>query len=512
MKNSKLVRSVLIPFAVFFLILMVMNGYQYLKVKKDLTEGLVKEIGNVEMRELQQFIAAVEERLLLIRDWGENDVLLSGDIPSLNSKFMPLLERMLPLSGIILANSSGREYYIYKDQETYVTRTTSVEGGVALMKFVEWSPDSVVLKQWEKYEEYDPRQRPWFEVSTGDSAIHWTGFYSFFQSKQPGVTVSASWRGRDDEAEVLVLGIDISLSDIKKFLAQRDAQRTGLLFLTKGDGAFWVTGQADGTLLSGDNEHGAVVSLIKRWRLEGYPSKEVIPVKLDSQNWLGSFREIEHASSTFWLGLAVSESEMLERLNRKLFRIDLIEVAIALVGSGCILLILLKYGPYRDIQKEILPPERRFFDYIKEGEGPEVEYKSTVRTNIKSGKHGKEIELAWLKGVVAFLNSNGGAVLLGVDDSGEVVGIAEDQFENADRCLLHIKNLLNQHIGAEFSAFILTTPVEYQEKQVVMIECRAVGEPVFLKIGKNEEFYVRSGPSSIKLSPSQTVSYIQQNN
>jgi predicted HTH transcriptional regulator len=140
-----------------------------------------------------------------------------------------------------------------------------------------------------------------------------------------------------------------------------------------------------------------------------------------------------------------------------------------------------------------------------------VEFKSTVRTNLKTGKPGKEIEFAWLKAVVAFLNSSGGTLLIGVDDSGRIVGIEPDGFENADKCQLHLKNLINQHIGAEYSSFIQITLVDVDGMTVVLVECSPAREPVFLKIGKNEEFYIRSGPSSIKLSPSQTVSYVLQN-
>ena len=130
---------------------------------------------------------------------------------------------------------------------------------------------------------------------------------------------------------------------------------------------------------------------------------------------------------------------------------------------------------------------------------------------LKTGKVGKEIEFAWLKAIVAFLNSDGGSLLMGVTDAGEVCGLEVDNFENNDRCLLHVKNLLNQHVGAELSPFIDISLVEQQTGIVVMIECLKVADPVFLKIGKNEEFYIRSGPSSVKLSPSQIVNFVQQN-
>jgi len=98
--------------------------------------------------------------------------------------------------------------------------------------------------------------------------------------------------------------------------------------------------------------------------------------------------------------------------------------------------------------------EEKVLALIRYGESPNLEFKSTLRTNLKTGKAGKEIELAWLKSVVGFLNTDGGVLLIGVNDGGEVVGIAADQFENDDKCLLHFKNLINQHIGAEFSKYL----------------------------------------------------------
>ncbi|MCK5407660.1 MAG: hypothetical protein KAJ17_11170 [Candidatus Krumholzibacteria bacterium] len=38
-----------------------------------------------------------------------------------------------------------------------------------------------------------------------------------------------------------------------------------------------------------------------------------------------------------------------------------------------------------------------------------------------------------------------------------------------------------------------------------MLQCRKSSEPVFLKKGKEEQFYVRVGPSSRQLSMSQVV-------
>ena len=46
--------------------------------------------------------------------------------------------------------------------------------------------------------------------------------------------------------------------------------------------------------------------------------------------------------------------------------------------------------------------------FISSGESERLEFKSTLRWNLKTGRPEKGIEKAWLKSVVAFLNSDGG--------------------------------------------------------------------------------------------------------
>ncbi|MCK5070670.1 MAG: ATP-binding protein, partial [Desulfocapsa sp.] len=145
---------------------------------------------------------------------------------------------------------------------------------------------------------------------------------------------------------------------------------------------------------------------------------------------------------------------------------------------------------------------------ISAGESTTLEFKSTMRTNLKTGKPGKEIEIAWLKTVAGFMNSDGGILLIGVDDSGAMLGTDADKFANEDKCRLHFKNMLNTHIGAEFTRFIHLKVVDIDEKTILIIECERVRRPVFLSMGKQEDFFIRSGPSSMKLTMSQMVKYL----
>jgi len=145
---------------------------------------------------------------------------------------------------------------------------------------------------------------------------------------------------------------------------------------------------------------------------------------------------------------------------------------------------------------------------INKGESDRVEFKSTLRWNLKSERSEKGIEKAWLKSLVAFLNTDGGVLLVGVGDDGDILGTGADQFENDDKYLLHVNNCIQQHIGLECSSFIRFHLVPDDENNVLLIECQPSPSAVFLKIGKEEEFYVRVGPGSRRLSTSEVLAYM----
>jgi DNA-binding response OmpR family regulator len=146
---------------------------------------------------------------------------------------------------------------------------------------------------------------------------------------------------------------------------------------------------------------------------------------------------------------------------------------------------------------------------ISSGESERVEFKSTLRWNLKIGRADKSVEKAWLKSVVAFLNTDGGILLIGVADDAEILGTDADQFESDDRYLLHLNNLIQQHIGLECTGCIRFQLVPVEDKKVLLIECQPYPSAAFLKIGKDDYFYVRVGPASRRLSTSEVLAYMK---
>jgi predicted HTH transcriptional regulator len=181
------------------------------------------------------------------------------------------------------------------------------------------------------------------------------------------------------------------------------------------------------------------------------------------------------------------------------------------------LLIVMQVGAYRRRLGALLRRRRRLTgsepelrQLIRAGESVELEFKSTLRWNLKANKPGKEVELAWLKSVVAYLNGDGGVLLIGVGDDGAVLGLDADQFKSDDKALLHVNNLIRQHIGLEFAPYIHPAVYPLPEGRVMAIECRPAREPAYLKMGESEDFYVRVGPSSQKLPNSKIVDYLKE--
>jgi hypothetical protein len=504
----------LVPLLGFVFILVGLNGYQYLRIRTDIATGIVSAIGATEKEEMQSYFSGIDARLGLVREWGANDVLVDGDIISLNKKFIPFLNQQEAISAILVANDLGQEYFLTKGTGHYLTRVSASTNKGNILHFQEWSTADTPGRSWQENSDYDPRKRSWFPNLPGDDKVHWSKVYPFFHTKELGITASVSWATPDSQSNRTIFAIDIPLSDLKGILTKRSADRPGLLFLVGRDGNLFIAGTKDeqNTKIGITSEEANVLrtSLIKQWQETGSAEGELIKMKNGGQQWLAVFQKLDQNNQMFWLGFAASENDLLGQIDKEIYMVDFFDLSIAVTGALLILLFMAKRGLLRQSVSSQPEPLVRLREYISQGEGPKVEFKSTIRTNLQTGKRGKEIEFAWLKAVTAFLNSDGGTLLLGVADSGEICGIEADEFENSDRCLLHVKNLLNQHIGAEFSSYIFTTILDCSEGSAVMLECRPAGAAVFLKIGKNEEFYVRSGPSSTKLSPSQTLSYMAE--
>jgi hypothetical protein len=144
------------------------------------------------------------------------------------------------------------------------------------------------------------------------------------------------------------------------------------------------------------------------------------------------------------------------------------------------------------------------------GENDAVEFKSTLRTNLHTGAADKRIELAALKTLAGFLNTNGGTLIIGVSDDGAPVGIKTDGFPSEDKMSLHLVNIFKDRMGPEAMTAMNIHFDDYEDDRVMAIRCKRSSSPVYVKDDNIERFYIRTGPSTTELTLSQAQSYIKQ--
>ena len=154
-------------------------------------------------------------------------------------------------------------------------------------------------------------------------------------------------------------------------------------------------------------------------------------------------------------------------------------------------------------------------ELIKQGESRTLEFKSTLRWNLKEDrKDDKHITHAALKTIAAFLNTEGGDLLLGVADGRTVVGIEQDRLDNDDKFMLHLSQVVRNGLGARAGTCIDPKVQIVDGKGVCVVSCQRSPEPVFLKwkgveAAEGGDFFVRSGPGTVRLSEEDVAQYVR---
>lgn len=159
-------------------------------------------------------------------------------------------------------------------------------------------------------------------------------------------------------------------------------------------------------------------------------------------------------------------------------------------------------------------------DMIQSGEHGFLEFKSTMRWNWKESKLDKKMEEIILKTISAFSNAEGGKLLIGVTDEGEILGLESDystfKEANKDHFELHLRNIVNNAFGKEYTATNLNVrfPI-VNDGEICEIDIKASNKPLYLELADKggamqKKFYIRSGNTSQELDIEETASYIKK--
>lgn len=149
---------------------------------------------------------------------------------------------------------------------------------------------------------------------------------------------------------------------------------------------------------------------------------------------------------------------------------------------------------------------------IAAGESERVEFKETARWNVREDKKDARMEAVIAKTVAAFLNSDGGTLVIGVDDAGRATGLDRDyatlRTPDADRFELWLRDLLSSTLGTSAAALPAIRFAEVDGAAVCAVGCPRSPEPVFLAQGNATDLWVRVGNSTRSFGVDEAVRYV----
>jgi type I restriction-modification system DNA methylase subunit len=165
---------------------------------------------------------------------------------------------------------------------------------------------------------------------------------------------------------------------------------------------------------------------------------------------------------------------------------------------------------YRELAPK--PGDQEIAALIAKGESNQLEFKSSARWDFKQGKQNKVMEDIVVKTIAAFLNTDGGNLLIGVGDDRNVLGLDHDyklfaKKDSRDAYENFLTTLLLNNLGKDTSALISISIHQLDGKDVARVTAKPSPKPVFVKEEKYEHLYIRAGNSTRLLSTREAIDY-----
>jgi hypothetical protein len=163
------------------------------------------------------------------------------------------------------------------------------------------------------------------------------------------------------------------------------------------------------------------------------------------------------------------------------------------------------------IQEEF---ERDLASAIAAREGERLEFKASARWDAQFSKTNKVLEEAMVRTIAGFLNHEGGSLLVGVADSGEIVGMDRDyrtlKRPDRDGFELFVMGLVKHALGGDVCAHVHVRFRSTDGKDVCQIAVEPSERPVYCQDGAVARYLLRMGNSTRELDVREAMQHIAQ--
>ena len=154
-------------------------------------------------------------------------------------------------------------------------------------------------------------------------------------------------------------------------------------------------------------------------------------------------------------------------------------------------------------------------ELIETGESQFVEFKSSLRWDYKTKMVNQVLSYAVMKVLDCFLNSQGGTLLIGVDDSRNILGIENDlntfasPKNNQGGFEEYLVSLFNSYFDSKAVTFLHWSFPEVRGGKLVRIDAEGSTQPIYLNHNGTTEFHVKVGNTCQPLDHEATVEYVK---
>ncbi|HEY7196346.1 MAG TPA: HsdR family type I site-specific deoxyribonuclease [Gaiellaceae bacterium] len=156
---------------------------------------------------------------------------------------------------------------------------------------------------------------------------------------------------------------------------------------------------------------------------------------------------------------------------------------------------------------------RSIDELIANDEDDAVEFKSTARWDLREGRRNPALEDAIVKTVAAFLNCEGGTLLIGVGPDGSLLGLeldyAQVKPQNGDGFVNWLTTHLANSVGAAAMMRTRARVVNHAGFEICRLDVASSSRPVWAKTSKDDRvFFVRMNNSSRPMPPTELDAYL----
>jgi hypothetical protein len=148
---------------------------------------------------------------------------------------------------------------------------------------------------------------------------------------------------------------------------------------------------------------------------------------------------------------------------------------------------------------------------IARGESASLEFKSTFRWDLRENRVNRSLETVVMKTLAGYLNGQGGTLLIGVADNGNIVGLENDYsaLKKPDRDGFEqvLMTSVATRLGGDACQCVQAVFHSVEGRDVCRVIVRPAHRPVYVRDGETPKLYVRTGVSTRELNVQEAIDY-----